>query len=174
MRGMIGCAGILALVAFILALPFSLFFTVDHWSHRFLIACVPAAFTFFAAIFLCMRDQLSQSENIGVVRRTLLRRADTPDDVFVTSNPDAKLLIQTRDAIANYFDVPGAKLLPTDDLRNDLRADKLEPSFQMYVVDSVVANNTDNPQPFMFGLDGITTIEDLSVAIENVLKGFED
>ena len=174
MRGMIGCAGILALVAFILGLLFSFFFTVDHWSHRFLIACMPAAFTFFAAILLCLRDQSAHSEHIAVVRRSLLQREDTPDDDFVTSNPNAKLLIQTRDAIANYFDVPAVKLSPNDDLRNNLRADKLEPSFQMYVVDSVVADNTNNPQPFSFGLDGITTIVDLSAAIEDVLNGFED
>lgn len=174
MRGMIGCAGVLASIAFVLGLPFSFFFTVDHWSHRILIACLPAAFTFLAAIALCLRDHFAHSRNMAVVRRFLLRRADTPDKEFAVTNPNPKILIETRDAIAKYFDVPAAKLQPNDDLRNDLRADKFEPSFQMYVVDSVIANTTDNPQPFMFGLDGITTIVDLSAAIENVLGGFED
>jgi len=174
MRGMIGCAGALALVAFILGLPFSFFFTVDHWSHRFLIASMPAAFTFVATILLCMRDHSSYNESTALVRRSLLDRADTSDDEFVAliSNSDAKLLLQTRDAIAEFFNVPTCKLLPDDDLRTVLLADKLEPSFQMYVVDSVIAKNTDNPQPFMFGLDGISTIIDLSAAIGDALKGF--
>jgi hypothetical protein len=169
---MIGCAGILALVAFILGLPFSFFFTVDHWSHRFLIALMPAAFTFFAAILLCLRDQSAISEHVSAVRRSLSQRPDTSDNDFVVSNSNQTLLLQTRDAIANYFDVPAAKLLPNDDLRIILRADKLDPSFQMYVVDWVVANNADDPQPFMFGLDGINTIVDLSAAIEDVVDGF--
>ena len=82
MRGMIGCAGVLALVAFILGLPFSLFFTVDHWSHRLLIACMPAACTFVATILLCLRDDSSHNENIAIVRRSLLDRVDMSDEEF--------------------------------------------------------------------------------------------
>lgn len=176
MRGMIGCAGVLASIAFILGLPFSLFFTVDHWSQRLLIAGMPAAFTFVATILLCLRDHSSQNESITLVRRSLLDRKDAADDEFVAlvSNSDAKLLLETRDAIAEFFDVPSCKLRPDDDLRAVLRADKFEPAFQMYVVDSVIAKNTDDPQPFMFGMEGLSTIADLSVAIENVLKGFGD
>jgi hypothetical protein len=164
MRGMFGCAGVLALIAYLLGLPFSLFFTVDHWSHRLLIACMPAASTFVATILLCLRD-----------RRSLLDRENISDDEFVAhdSNSNPKLLLQTRDAIAKFFDVPASKLRPNDDLRAVLRADKLEPSFEFYVVESVISDNTDSLEPFMFGMEGLSNIVDLSVAIEKMLEGFD-
>jgi hypothetical protein len=175
MRGMFGCAGVLALIAYLLGLPFSLFFTVDHWSHRLLIACMPAAFTFVATILLCLRDHSSQNESIAFVRRSLLDRENISDDEFVAhdSNSNPKLLLQTRDAIAKFFDVPASKLRPNDDLRAVLRADKLEPSFEFYVVESVISDNTDSLEPFMFGMEGLANIVDLSVAIEKMLEGFD-
>ena len=82
MLGMLGCAGILALLAFLLGLPVSFFFTVEHWSERLLIACMPAAFTFIAAMLLCLRDQSSHNEDMTSVRRSLLERVETSDDDF--------------------------------------------------------------------------------------------
>ena len=176
MREMIGCAGALALIAFVLGLPFTLFITVDHWSQRLFLASTYATITFVATILLCLQDYSSHRKNRAMVRRTLLDRSDTSGDGFVAliSNPNANLLLQTRNAIADFFNVPAEKLLPNDDLRTVLRADKLEPSFQLHVVNSVIAKNTDEPQPFMFGLEGLSTIADLSTAIENVLDGFSD
>jgi len=171
---MFGCAGLLASIAFIFGVPFSFFFTVNHWSERFLIAIAPAGLTFIAAVLLFLRDHSSHENSIAIVQALMSTRADTPDDNFIAGVPDSnsEVLLQTRKAIAEFFDVPIRKLRPNDDLRAVLHADKLEPAFQMYVVDSVIAKNTKDSQTFAFGLDGLSTIVDMSAAIEDVLEEF--
>jgi len=171
MRGTFGCAGSLALVAFILGLPFSLFFEVDHWGQRLFIAAMPAAMAFLAGLVLLGRDMHLHSLEISSVQSTLRSRTDISDSSFVEHFPstDPDLLLRTRETIAAYFDVPAFKIHPEDDLREDFRADRLDPSFQFFVVDSVIAQTTEVQRSFTFSLSELNSVGDLTNAIERVL-----
>lgn len=173
MRGMFILAGILASVVFLISLPFSFFADVNHWSGRLLVASLPAAMTFVATILLCLRDHSEFKRHMIDVQHLLMERSDTSEDDFINSSPEQQrlTLLQTRVAIAEYFDVLPSKILATDDLRTVLRADKLEPSFQFFVIDSVIAKNTDKREVLCFGLEGLLTVADLSKAIEEILQG---
>ena len=96
------------------------------------------------------------------VRTCLLARNDLTDEQFVSSRPcdDAPLLLETRKAISPFFDVPTVKVGRDVGLIHDLHVDNLEPSFQLYVVDSLVASRTLAPRSFGFTMAGLVSIDD--------------
>ena len=174
MRFLIGCSGALALVAFVIGFAVSLFVRDVTWTDRLMMAVMPAVITFFAALLLSSRDAVKHSGTVRSVRNALLAGDDTSDDEFVSSRPidDATLLLETRKAISRFFDVPTDKICRDVRLIHDLHVDSLEPSFQFYVVNSVIASQQIEPQPFGFSMAGLETIDDLTDAIRHVLDGF--
>ena len=170
MRETAGCAAILATVAFLFGLPFSLFFTVDHWSERFLIALMPAAMTFIAAFGLMLRDRSDFVFSKNEIQQKLLKRITEPEKTLIEPlSFEEQILVETRCAIAKYFEVPPNRIRALDNLHQDLTFDKLAPSLQMFVVDSVLFNHVDCPESFWFGLDGLETVADLSKAIGEIV-----
>ncbi|MFN3149753.1 hypothetical protein [Bremerella sp.] len=109
------------------------------------------------------------------VRHALLAGDDTSEFDFVSLRPfdDATLLLETRVAIARFFDVPTTRINRDVQLVDDLRVDKLEPFFQFSVVKSVIASQRIEPEPFGFSMAGIETIDDLTAAIRHVINGFD-
>ncbi|NOX54420.1 MAG: hypothetical protein GXP27_08250 [Planctomycetes bacterium] len=87
--------------------------------------------------------------------------------------PDAALLLETRRAISRFFDVPAEKIARDVHLVNDLHVEKLEPSFQCYVVTLVIASQSVELKPFRFTMAGLESIDDLTEAIRKVLDGFD-
>ncbi len=125
MRQTIGCAGIIATVAFLIAIIASLFATETDLGQRLLIALMTAATAFVAAVILISRDRRRRAAVVQSVRQMLLDREDVSDTDFANHFPDhdPTLIVQTRQAVAEFFEVPAVKLHPTDGLRKDLKFD---------------------------------------------------
>ncbi|MEI8373140.1 MAG: hypothetical protein WCJ35_09955 [Planctomycetota bacterium] len=87
---------------------------------------------------------------------------------------DAALLLETREAISRFFDVPAVKVGRDVHLIHDLHVDKMEPSFQFYVVGSVIAAHPLAPRSFGFAMAGLVSIDDLTHAIRKVLDTSAD
>ncbi len=136
MHFLIGCSGAFALVAFVIGFAVSLFVRDATWTDRLTMAVLPAALTFVAVLLLSSRDSVQHSSTMQSVRSALLAGDDTSDDDFVSSRPfeNATLLLETRKAISRYFDVPTVKVSRGVRLIHDLHVDKLERSFQFFVV----------------------------------------
>lgn len=175
MRFLIYCSGAIALVAFVIGFAVSLFVHDASWTERLIMATMPAAITFVAVLLLASRDYAKHSATMRFVRNHLLAAADTTDDEFVSFRPfDAPaLLLETRKAISRFFDVPTGKINRDVRLIHDLHVNKLEPAFQLYVVDSVIASQQIVPKPFGFTMAGLETIDDLTDAIRAVLDRFD-
>jgi hypothetical protein len=175
MRFLIGCSGAFALVAFIIGFTVSLFVRDASWMDRLTMAITPAVIAFVAVLLLASRDSAKHSATMRSVRNNLLAGVDTSDDDFISSRPfdDATLLRKTREAISRFFDVPTDKIRRDVELIHELHVDKLEPSFQFYVVEAVIASHEIEPKPFRFSMAGLETIDDLAEAIRNVLDGLD-
>lgn len=173
---MVGCAGMIAAVAFVFGMIGSLFATEANFGERIMIAFMPAAFAFVAALILCARDYARRTSTMRTLRQMLLARHDVNDDDFVSHFPDADpaLVTQTRQAISQFFDVPVQKIHPTDKLQDDLRFDRLEPGFHLYVVHHVLDARKVAPRPFTFHTGGLTGVGDLAKEIQCVLDRFEN
>ncbi|MBN2579083.1 MAG: hypothetical protein JXB10_08840 [Pirellulales bacterium] len=175
MRALIGCSSVIALIAFIIGFAVSLFISEATWTERLMMAGMPAAIAFIAAFLLSIRDFTRHHTVMRTVRGHLLACSDTSDEHFLSSRPcdDAALLVETRKAISRFFDVPAVKVGRNVHLLRDLHVDKLEPSFQFYVVDSVISSQSVEPKPFAFAMVGLESIDDLTKAIRKVLNGFD-
>jgi len=174
MRFLIGCSGAIALVAFVIGLAASASASGATWAERVTMVAVPSTITFVAAFLLFARDSARHRSTMHKVRAYLLSCNDSTDEQFVSSRPcdDAPFLLETRKAISHFFDVPTVKVGRDVRLIHDLHVDRLEPAFQFYVVDFVVASRTLAPRPFMFTMAGVTSIDDLTQAIRKVLETF--
>lgn len=176
MRILVGCSGAIALVAFVVGGAASMLVRNISWTERLIIATTPAAIAFVAALLLFSRDRARHSAILCSVRNRLLAEADVTDDGFVSLRPircHRGILLETRKAISRFFDVPAGKINRDVRLIRDLHVDKLGPAFHCFVVDSVMASKQIAPKPFRFSTDGHETIDDLAVAIQNVLEGFD-
>jgi hypothetical protein len=168
------CSGALALVFFVIGFAGSLFVRDGSWSERLLVAGITAGMAFAAAVLLSSRDLVQHAATRGSVRKDLLARGDTTDDDFVSSRPTDQigLLLETRKAIARFFDVPAEKVDRDIHLIRDLHVDKLEPAFQFFVVQAIIASQQVRPQPFGFSMADLVTLDDFTTAIRKVLDGF--
>lgn len=174
MRLLIGCSAAIALVFFVFGFAGSLFARDASWSERLFMAAMTAGTAFVAALLLFRRDSMQYGETVRLVRESLLARGDTTDDDFVASRPtdQAQLLLETRKAVARFFDVPAEKVGRDVQLIRDLHVDKLEPAFQFLVVQAVIASQQVTPQPFGFSMADLETLDDFTAAIRKVLDGF--
>ena len=91
------------------------------------LAMMIGGFTYVAALILFFGGHWRYEAVRRRVRRMLLRREDINDADFVAAFPDidSTLLLQARQAVGEFFDVPSTKLHPTDTLRDDLQFKKL-------------------------------------------------
>jgi hypothetical protein len=172
---MIGCAGMIAAVAFIFGVIGSLFATKASLTERLMIALIPAACAFVAALILFTRDHARHTSTMRAVRNMLLARNDVNDHEFFAhfADTDSTLIAQTRQAISGFFDVPAKKIHATDRLHNDLRFGTLEPAFHSFVVYHVLNVRNVVPHPFTFNTADLTDIGDLAKEIQRVLDGLD-
>src|SRR5207249_3734495 len=138
-----------------------------------LIALMPAAMAFVAALLLFSRDYARHARTLRRVRTKLIVRDDSSDDEFSRQFPNADFttMQQTRHAIAQFFNVPVAKIHSTDTLDGDLEITTLEPSFHSFVVYHVLNVRNVQPQPFAFNTGNLNDIGDLVAEIQRVLDG---
>jgi len=172
---MIGCAGMIAGVAFVFGIVGSLFATEAGLAERLMIALMPAALAFIAALLLFARDHARHTATMRMVRQMLLARQDISDGDYLAHFPeaDSTLIAQVRQAVSELFDVPAQKIHPTDSLRNDLRFYALEPYFHSFVVYHVLAARNITPRSFTFNTGALTDIGDLAKEAQRVLDGFD-
>ena len=171
MRFLVGCSAVIAFVAFIIVFVVSLFVGAATWTDSLIMGTLTASVVFIVVLLLFVRDFARHSATVRTVRRHLLACGDTSDENFIASRATnvAMLLLETRKAIARFFDVPTTKVGRDAHLIHDLRVDKLEPWFQFYVVDSVIASQPVEPKQFGFTMANLVSIDDLTHAIRKVL-----
>ena len=174
MRGLIGCAGVIAAIAFFLGLLGSLFAAEVSLALRLGLAAMVAAIAFVAVVLLGTRDSLRYAATKRRVHNMLLARPDVKDTEFAAQFPDcsADLVLQTREAISQFFGVPAGKIHPSHRLRDDLRRDVFEPGFHSFVVYRVLNLRHVTPQPFVFHTTKSMDIGDFLTEIQRVLDGF--
>ncbi len=175
MRGLVACSSFLVLPAFVIAFVITLFNPDMTWIQRLAGAGCMAATVFVAAFMLGLRDHQNQRRASTKVRKQLLESPDTSDKAFIDQRPtdEPELMIRTRTAIANFFDVPATKINRDVNLVADLQVNNFEPGFQFAVVDSVIAQQPVERRMFGFSMAGLETIDDLVIAIRRVLDDFE-
>ncbi|MEQ8634127.1 hypothetical protein [Gimesia maris] len=171
MRFLLIFSGLLAVVAFVIGFVASLFIPDVTWIGRLGVAAIPAGCTFLAAILLFTRDSARHSATIKKVRGNLLASWDSTDEQFLSARPaeDPSLLLELREAIAQFFDVPACKISRNVDLISDLHVDQLEPSFQFAVVRPAIISRQKEPQSFGFSTTSLHTLDELVKAIHEVL-----
>lgn len=175
LRNLLGCSGILAAVAFVLVFLGSLVTRGSTWSERAFMAGMTSVLVFGAALMLGIRDTMRHSRICRSARDYLLARDDSSEDEFLGCLPtnNTMLLLETRSAIARFFDVPVAKIHREVRLIEDLHVDQIDAPFQFSVVNSVLASQSVTPKPFWFSIEGLKSIDDLTQAIQNVLDRWE-
>jgi hypothetical protein len=173
MRQLMGCSGAIALLAFVVGLAVSLFVVDAGWIDRLMVAAGVSMAAFIAAFVLSSDDAAQHAATVQAVRTRLLVAADSSEEQFLASRPydDTQLLLETRKAIARFFDVPDTKIPRDVHLLDDLQVDRLDPSFWFHVVNSVVVAQHATPTPFTFNIAGLQSIDELARAIEKVLDG---
>lgn len=171
MRFLLIFAGLLSIVPFVIGFVVTLFIPDVPWIARLVGATIPAFCTFFAVILLGSRDSARYSATIKKVRGNLLASWDSTDEQFLSARPckDASLLLELREAIAQFFDVPACKVARDVDLISDLYVDQLEPTFQFAVVRPAITSRQKEPQPFGFSTTNLHSIDELVTAIREVL-----
>ncbi len=176
MRLLIVCSGTMALAAFAIGFVVSLFVRDASWLDRLTMAAMPGVITFAAALLLFHRDSSKRAATMRSVRSSLLAHPDTTDDLFLSprSYVNFALLLETRTAIALFFDVRPEKIGRDVRLIDDLHVDELEPWFQLYVVDAVIATQTIEPKRYAFSMADIESIDELTTAIHAVLDSFSE
>lgn len=144
MRASIGCSATIFAAAFFLGSIGSLFVPGASFQERMAIAGMFAATVVVAVVMLCARDSIRYSirnrMNIRAVRRMLLARDDLVDDPLLHAlpEPESTSIVQTREAVAHFFDVPAQKVRLTDTLRGDLRSDLFEQDLQFFAMRHVL------------------------------------
>ncbi|HAW29828.1 MAG TPA: hypothetical protein DCY03_17175 [Planctomycetaceae bacterium] len=171
MRVLLILSGLLAVVAFVIGFVASLFIPDLTWIARLVGATIPAFCTFFAAILLGSRDFARHSATMQDIRKNLLNSPDTTVEQFLSARPaeDPSLLLELREAIAQFFDVPVCKIARDVDLISDLHVEQLEPTFQFAVVRPAIISRQKEPQSFGFSTTSLHSIDELVQALHEVL-----
>jgi len=159
---------------FVLGLIGSLFAREANVAERLMVAAMPAAMAFLAALMLSARDRARHMRTVRKVRAKLLARDAVSDDEFLRSfaSNDPALLQQTRRAIAQFFDVPVEKIRATDTLDGDFNTGVLEPGFHFFVVHHVLNARKIEPRAFQFRTGKlINDIGGFVAEIQRVLDG---
>lgn len=171
--GMITFATCIAAVAFVFGMIGSFFLADANFVERLALAAMVFAMTFVAAFCLSWRDCAHQRRALSAIRRELLFRADVSEKEFATHFPGVELTLmsQTRQAIAEFFDVPLPKIHPADDLSRDLRTETLEPGFQFGIIQRVFSlRNVVIEEPFLVSTCQPKAIADLAVHIQSLIQ----
>jgi len=173
---MIVFAACVAVVAFVVGMAGTCFFTVRSFSERLIMPAIMASTTFLAVFSLGFRDRARYSRTFGSVRRSLLARADVCQECNAgIADVEDALLAQTRQAVAEFFDVPLLKICPTCKLYRDLKIEKLEPGFQFIVIDRVLGmRNVAIEEQFIVSTCQPQTFADVAIHIQGLIQSIQE
>lgn len=175
---MLGCAGIIALMFLPFGVLMAAMVAKATFPERIILALMPSGLAFIATLILAMRDRMRHVTRARILRSHLLNRHDVNESEFLTHFPnvDPELICQTRQAVAEYFDVPATKIHPSDDLRDDLQFENFEPDFHSFVLYRVLVARHLEPAPsqmFSFQTNGLVNLGDLANEVQRVLDGLK-
>ncbi len=167
----LGCATLIAVVAFVVGGIGSFFFDDATLAERGLVAIGIAAAAFIAAWLLARDDSAQQNAARESVRQMLADRQGISDDEYAAQFPDTELalVMQVRNAVAEFFDVEVAKILSTDDLRRDYQY-ALGWGVEVAVIESVCAERGLQVPPFYLIRDSeVTNVATLTEKMKRIL-----
>lgn len=127
---------------------------------------------FFIVFFLSCRDSIKFLSVIEKNHNKLMTGSDVDQDSFlVVEEPeDAELLLETREAVAAFFDIPVEKISRDIDLIDDIKIDQLNPAFYLIVGLSVCVRLKTIPRFLGFYFMHAETIDELAEVIGIVTK----
>jgi hypothetical protein len=160
---------------FIVAFVTTLFIRELEWGGRVGLALFTAAMPFSAALLLGYRDMLRYRSRARQVGSRLIPLPDSTDDEFLAAKPcsNVELLLETRQAISAFFDVPSTKIGRHLRLVEDLQVEDFVPVFQASVVGTIVSSRVEEKRMFAFSMDGLKSIDDFAAAIQKALDDME-
>lgn len=143
MRAALIFFGILAVAGFAFGLfAFGLMVTAFDWTMswqgRLLTGVGTAVATTIAALVLSVKDILSRNSAFSSAQQKLIAEPDVPEDEFLNSfaKEDQKLALAVRQAIAEFFAVPEAKVNPGIQLQQNLSAASFDPAFTFHAAET--------------------------------------
>jgi len=172
----IGCAAaVLGLVASSLTLFVILTVRFQSLEELIISSLLVWGMTTVAAILLATRDWVRTSATYRLVRRCLNANSDISDEQFLSGRltNNSALLIETRQAVAEYFNVPREKLARDLHLVKDLRSHRFEPSFPLFILNTLIASHVKEHADIGFSMVGIETLDDLARAVQKILNDIE-
>ncbi len=144
--------------------------------ERVLVLLGIVAAAFVAGALLARDDAARKATASEAVRRALLERVDVGDAAYASqiTDVDRELAIAVRRAVAQCFDVPPAKIHPTDDLRRDYHYGLLGTDMEFFVVEQICAERGIETRPYtMFCADNEASIGAYTAFIKQLLVEFE-
>lgn len=169
---MMGCAVVMAGIGFGFGLVGSMFVTGISFPERLMLAGMPAVFAFLAALLLACRDRFRHAKIRRQVREHLLEEKPVDNSDFVAAFPnlESDLILQTRQAISEFFDVPIATIHPSVDLRNDLAWESLSPGLMVFVTQRVFSSFRFTSQYLAIETEEQNSLGDLCEELRRILQ----
>jgi hypothetical protein len=135
------------------------------------IAAMVGAITFVASAMLCLRDRWRMIAAMQRVHQRLLAKDDIGDESFCRAIQigDDSVLLDIRCALADFFDVPPAKIHPGGDLCHEYQYRLFEPGLHAFAVVRVLTKRHRDVGSFVFTDRGMKTVGDLAKEISRIL-----
>jgi hypothetical protein len=132
----IGCAAMIGLVFFAVSFVVGFLFDAGTIGDRLGFSAMFGGIAFLASVLLWWRDRRQFTAAKQRAQKRLLDLDDLDDDRFLQEMPEheAELCLQVRQAIAEFFAVPAAKIHPTVQFREELECEVVGLSFNSFVV----------------------------------------
>jgi hypothetical protein len=163
------------MIAFVIGFVAALF-SDDTRGTPLLVGAMTGGMAFVGSLILLARDRSRNTATLKLVRDMLLARDDVHENDFCRSfsEMDAKLLVDMRNAISNFFGVPATKIHPDDELQENFRFETFQPFFLLHVVGYIVnQRNLKCDSFFAFRTGKLKNIADLAIQVRNVLNDLE-
>lgn len=169
-----GCAVPLGVVAFVVTFVAWLFDGTMSMRERFAAAAMTGVMASVAGLILGVRDQLRFRAAIRKVRQHLLERPDFEEYGSVPDS-DREHILLVRRAVAEFFAVPATKIRASDNMRNELGSDFVDPALH-YFVWSWLLREGWIPQsvPIPYATGTYETVGEFAIHFRNLLKNGHD
>ena len=175
---MLGCAIPIGAVFFVIGLLATLATPGTTILGRIAMAAALGVAGFFASILLLLRDRAKFFATKKRVHERLQARNDVADEEFCRdaeefcrdANVDPSVVLDVRQALAEFFAVSPAKIHPYDDLRDDYSYFGLDPSLHAFVISRVLAKRRREIGPFTFPERPISSVGDFVREVNRLVE----
>lgn len=146
---------------------------------RLIIATLPALITLIAVFLLSFRDLRQKQKEYSGIRGRLLERTDTPEEDYLASFPegtslsDREILLEIRQLIADFFNVPANKIEKNLSFENDLKLQQLFLPLILGIFQRAYQARDLHPKSLRFELHELTTIGQVGEQLKASLLDIE-